>query len=250
MTTPPANLRGWGQGWPVDRSREMRRVAAYRSGADFDVHHEIAPLVKHLIDEVERRGYLIDHGVADVDDDWSYSNRPIRERSVPSNHSWGLAIDIDAQEYLLGSYRRLPQWVVDLFKQYRFDYGGDWSGRKDPMHFEFNGTPREARWLVASLAGHHQAQTPAPTPPTVPPAYNPPTTYKPPTGVPVRFFISHPSYGIRLVITDGTCVLDYGVTSLAQLQDTRIGGPMSPEEFARFCSKYPGGRFPQGHLPS
>ena len=96
--TLPANLRGWGQGWPRDRSDDMRRVTAARSGADFDVHYEIAPLIKFLIDEVERRGYLIDHGAADVDDDWSYANRAIRGRNTPSNHSWGLAIDIDAQE--------------------------------------------------------------------------------------------------------------------------------------------------------
>lgn len=167
--TLPANLRGWGQGWPRDRSDDMRRVTATRSGADFDVHYEIAPLIKFLIDEVERRGYLIDHGAADVDDDWSYANRAIRGRNTPSNHSWGLAIDIDAQEYGLGSYRRLPQWVVDLFEAYGFDYGGDWSGRKDPMHFEFNGWPSQARWLVASLAGHHIDNTPAPVPPSVPP---------------------------------------------------------------------------------
>ena len=177
MTTP-ANLRGWGQGWPIDRSDDMRRVAAAQSGADFDVHYEIAPLVKFLIDQVERRGYLIDHGKADVDDDWSYANRPIRGRNSPSNHSWGLAIDIDAQEFPLGSYRRLPQWVIDLFTADRFDYGGDWSGRKDPMHLEFNGTPREARWLVASLAGHHAASTPAPVPPTVP-APTPPVVPSP-----------------------------------------------------------------------
>lgn len=165
--TAPANLRGWGQGWPVDRSGDMRRVASFRSGTDFDVHYEIAPIVKHIIDEIERRGYLLDHGPGDVDDDWSYSNRPIRGKRVPSNHSWGLAIDIDAQNFPMGTRRNPPQWIIDLFRAYRFDWGGVWS-RPDPMHFEFNGTPREARWLVAALAGHAVDNTPAPTPPTVP----------------------------------------------------------------------------------
>lgn len=93
-----------------------------------------------------------------------------------------------------------------------------------------------------------------PTGPT-PPPYNPPgpaAPFTPPTGEPVRFFITDPAYGIRLVITDGTCVMDYGVTKLEQLAatDTRVGGPMTPAAFAAFCAKYPGGRIAMGHLPS
>ena len=126
------------------------------------MHFEIAPIVKYLIDETERRGYLIDHGPADVDDDWSYANRAIRGRNTPSNHSWGLAIDINAQDFPLGSTRRLPQWLVDLFKAHGFDYGGDYQGRKDPMHFEFNGWPADAR-RIARAVGY------LPPPGSVPP---------------------------------------------------------------------------------
>jgi hypothetical protein len=164
-----ADLRGWGKGWPTNRSADMATVRAARSGAKFTVHKDIAPIVKYLIDEVERRGYLIDHGPADVDDDWSYSNRPIRGRNTPSNHSWGLAIDINAQDFPLGSSKRLPQWIVDLFADMHFEYGGDWSGRKDPMHFEFAGSRSQAQWIVAALAGHAVTGTKPKPPPTVPP---------------------------------------------------------------------------------
>lgn len=169
--TAPANLRGWGQGWPVDRSGDMTTVRAARSGASFTVHHLIGPIIKYLIDETERRGYLIDHGPGDVDDDWSYANRAIRGRNSPSNHSWGLAVDINAQDFPLGSSKRLPQWLVDLWKAHGFDYGGDWSGRKDPMHFEFNGWPSDARRIAAEVAGLiPAAETPAPNSPRPAPA--------------------------------------------------------------------------------
>lgn len=254
--TAPANLRGWGQGWPVDRSADMQWVRASRSGAKWQVHREIAPIVEYLVNEVERRGYLFDHGPDDVDDEWGYNNRPIRGKRVPSNHSWGLAIDVDAQEYPFGVRRNPPQWIIDLFDAYLFDHGGAWR-KPDGMHFEFRGTPREARWLVAALAAHHLQGTPPARPSTVPPPYNPPARAavpftSPAPGVPMKFFISDPSYGIRLVITDGTCVMDYGVTKLEQLDrtDTRIGGPMTPAAFAQFCAKYPGGRTAMGHLPS
>jgi hypothetical protein len=168
--TAPANLRGWGQGWPVNRSDDMAWARAARSRTQFQVHHLIAPIVQYVIDEVERRGYLL-HYPGQTPDDWSYNNRPIRGSSRPSNHSWGLAIDIDATQFPLGSSKRLPQWVVDLFKAHGFDYGGDWSGRKDPMHFEFNGWPSDARRIAAQIDGRPVAtDTPAPKPPPGPTA--------------------------------------------------------------------------------
>lgn len=93
-------------------------------------------------------------------------------------------------------------------------------------------------------------QPPAPQPPAQPPPPPQPAPFTPPQGPDMRFFISDPSYGIRLVISDGNCVLDYGVTKLSQLRPGEAGGPMTPAQFAQFCSKYPGGRFAMGHLPS
>lgn len=165
--TAPANLRGWGQGWPVDRSDDMETVRTARSGVRFIVHRAIAPIVKYLVDEVERRGYLI-HAPGQTPDDWSYANRAIRGRNAPSNHSWGLAIDIDATQFPLGSRKRLPQWIVNLFKAHGFDYGGDWTRRPDPMHFEFNGWPSDARRIAAAI-GH------VPPPASLPVTHNPVT---------------------------------------------------------------------------
>lgn len=174
----PANLRGWDNGWPTNRSREMRWVRAARSGAKWQVHYDIAPIVQFVVDTIEARGYLFDHGPADVDDDWGYSNRPIRGTRTPSNHSWGLAIDIDAQRYPQGTRRRPPQWIIDLFEKYGFEWGGDWSFR-DPMHFEWRGSRTEARHMVAMLAAGHLANVPAPLPSYTPPVSDTPIA-KPP----------------------------------------------------------------------
>ena len=171
--TAPANLRGWGQGWPIDRSRDMRKVTSRRSGTSFLVHHEIAPIVQFLVDETERRGYLL-HRPGQTRDDWGYANRPIRGRNKPSNHSWGLAVDIDATQFPLGSSKRLPQWIVDLWGFYGFEYGGDWKGRKDPMHFEYRLAPSNARFTVAALAAHHLDASEPARPATVPPPPPPP----------------------------------------------------------------------------
>lgn len=164
----PANLRGWGPGWPTNRIADQVWVSANESGVDFQVHRDIAPILNFVVDEIERRGYLL-HVPGQTPDDWSFSSRPIRGTNRPSNHSWGLAVDIDATQYPQGQRRRQPPgWVIDLFEKYGFEYGGRWSN-PDPMHFEFRGSRTEARHMVAMLAAGHMAGVPSPMPPTAPP---------------------------------------------------------------------------------
>ncbi|KAK47785.1 murein transglycosylase [Caballeronia jiangsuensis] len=67
-----------------------------------------------------------------------YARRPIRgQTSHASTHSWGIAIDLEPEKYPLGSKERFPPEVVDTFTECGFLYGGDFKGRKDPMHFQF-----------------------------------------------------------------------------------------------------------------
>jgi D-alanyl-D-alanine carboxypeptidase len=67
-----------------------------------------------------------------------YAKRAIRGfASHASTHSWGVAIDLDAEEYPLGDSKRFPDPVVSAFHNAGFFYGGDFISRKDPMHFQF-----------------------------------------------------------------------------------------------------------------
>ena len=67
-----------------------------------------------------------------------YNPRSIRgQSSHPSTHSWGIAIDLEAEKYPLGSAQRFPDAVVRIFQDAGFFYGGDFVSRKDPMHFQF-----------------------------------------------------------------------------------------------------------------
>jgi hypothetical protein len=52
-----------------------------------------------------------------------------------SLHTWGIAIDIDAQTNGRGTAGTMDPRVVSIFKQWGFRWGGDWS-YTDPMHFE------------------------------------------------------------------------------------------------------------------
>ena len=53
-----------------------------------------------------------------------------------SIHSYGLAIDINWKTNGFGKNGDIPIYVVMLFEQYGFSWGGNWKN-KDPMHFEF-----------------------------------------------------------------------------------------------------------------
>jgi len=66
-----------------------------------------------------------------------YNNRPIRGKTNPSTHSWGIAIDLEPSKYPLGSSKRFDARIIEIFRNHGFMYGGDFSKRKDPMHFQF-----------------------------------------------------------------------------------------------------------------
>lgn len=64
-----------------------------------------------------------------------YVPRYIAGKSTLSNHSFGTAIDLNVQDNLRGVPGKMDRTVVEIFKRFGFDWGGDWS-YTDPMHFE------------------------------------------------------------------------------------------------------------------
>lgn len=136
-----ASARGWGNGWPKCQQDRLVRVRR-DDGLDIPVHEAIAQLVTLMIDETERRGYDVKVGQT-----WGFACRAIRGTNVPSNHSWGLAVDINAPS---NPYREefrsdMPPWMPRLWWSYGFFWGGWYRSIKDPMHYEFLGAPEDAR---------------------------------------------------------------------------------------------------------
>jgi hypothetical protein len=114
--TPPYPVRYDGQ---VVKTMRCHKLAADNFMSAFE--------------EIKRNG-LIQYA-----NDYSgiYNRRPIKNRpSHPSTHSWGIAIDLEAADFPLGSKKRINQGVIDAFQKYGFFYGGDFVSRKDPMHFQ------------------------------------------------------------------------------------------------------------------
>ena len=142
-------VKGWDDGWPESRARDQARVTADRSGTRLNVHRRIAPLVDMLLDETERRGYRLDPRRCG-----GFVNRPIKNTRKPSNHSWGLAVDLNwnrnPENFHGELHTDLPSWLPPLWGRYGFAWGGNYKGRhKDPMHLEFMGAPADADDMLA-----------------------------------------------------------------------------------------------------
>lgn len=99
--------------------------------------------------------------------------RAIAGTSIPSNHSWGTAVDINAP---VNPRKRplttnIPRAVREMWKSQGFRWGGDFkTSVPDPMHFEFTGSVADCRRITANLQrflGGRPGPAPAP-PPTAP----------------------------------------------------------------------------------
>lgn len=145
-----ASSKGWGKGWTLgaDNCDAVYDcvVVETANGARISMRTGIAELVDILLEEIERRGYYAVKGWC-----WGYSCRAIAGTSTPSNHSWGLALDLNAptNPYTYTGQHDIPDYVFALFRAYGFGVGADYTGKKDWMHIEFMGTPGDASIMTA-----------------------------------------------------------------------------------------------------
>lgn len=67
----------------------------------------------------------------------AYNPRMVRGSATKwSNHAYAAAIDLNAEENGLYAKGNMPQFVIDAFCRQGWMWGGWYTGRKDPMHFE------------------------------------------------------------------------------------------------------------------
>ncbi len=162
----------FGPMWP-NCNRDRIITITRHDGLRLPIHRDLADLVTLLMGLTELAGYDIKPG-----ETWGYACRPIANTSIPSNHSQGTAVDINAPSNPrrprgLPMITNIPRKVVDLWKGHGFRWGGDFSW-PDPMHFEFMGTVTQAHIITARLRAFLTPTSPPPAPSTKP---TPPATY-------------------------------------------------------------------------
>jgi hypothetical protein len=101
-------------------------------------------------------------------DDWGYAVRPIRGGRELSNHASGTGLDLNAPKHFLGASGTFTgSQAAAIRAQLRryggaIRWGGDYTGRKDEMHFEINCSPGKAREVAAGLGAITGGVLPAP----------------------------------------------------------------------------------------
>lgn len=153
---------------------------------------------------------------------WGWAYRPIRGATRLSNHASGTAVDFNAPAHPLGKSDTFSKEQVKAIRRILDDlggvvrWGGDYSGRKDEMHFEIVGSPAQVDRVAARLLN------PEPTPAVVP-ASTPSGPTIPNTEDDMRdlFIIQHPSGAAQIVRPDGSLI---GLKSAQTLENFRKEG--------------------------
>lgn len=124
-------------GNPTSAGWESKNLVSIQSPVGpVKVHKLAAPAFEGFLRELDSMGYHFKSVGGHV-------IRPIRGRSSGySQHAFGNAIDINPDDNPLGSStNNLPPNIAEIAAKWHLNWGGLWKGRKDPMHFEWNGVP-------------------------------------------------------------------------------------------------------------
>ncbi len=114
---------GWFPNWTVlDTGLVVRHIAC-----NIDIH---VPLANALAD-VKAKG--LEHELHTFDG--CFNIRAVRGSTLPSTHSYGLGLDFNAATEPMGT--NTTHWTpafIKCFTEQEFDWGGNFTGRKDSMH--------------------------------------------------------------------------------------------------------------------
>ncbi len=185
-TFPPPgwNWLGWGYNgspaladWETKITGNLAAIGPVKSG-QMRLMPEALPLFEGFISEIVAGGYLIKELGGYVFRCTASTAKSCAglTRAALSNHAYGLAIDFNTVANPMATYygingatacatpvkTDIPQWVVQTAEKWGLYWGGyGWSSgcksptqvkssaSRDPMHFEYNGTPAQAKAILA-----------------------------------------------------------------------------------------------------
>lgn len=151
-------------GYPANPPRASRQVPGSKIKLVV-ANGPAGDLLLRFAAEFDRVVEDIDTALGGVLDDWGWADRPIRDGVELSNHASATAIDLNATRHVLGRVHTFTSLQVarihDLLALFEnvIRWGGDYTGRKDEMHFEINKPIGDVTRVLAKLNA-----APAPVP--------------------------------------------------------------------------------------
>jgi len=143
-------------GWPASADQKEIDIKVFKvEGTDrkMRLQKDAGVILTALAAEFHAQVEPIDEGVFD---DWAYAYREVRgSDSDLSNHSSGTAIDLNATKHPLHAENTFTKQqaatIRELCKKYGVRWGGDYTKRKDEMHFEIVETPDEVKERINKM---------------------------------------------------------------------------------------------------
>lgn len=149
-------------GWPVNPPRGARTIP----GTNVRVNVANGPagdVLMHVLGQVNSRVEGVElNGPAGEHDDWGYAERNVRGSGDISNHASATAVDINATRHVLGAQGTFtPAQTAEIHRilgevDNVVRWGGDYTGRRDEMHFEIIGSQEEVAAVAARLRAAQQ----------------------------------------------------------------------------------------------
>ena len=116
------------------------------NGERWQVYAPAAQSFQGLLGDLVARGYV-------PRSSGGYNYRNIRGGDQLSQHAFGTAIDLNAMTNQLGqSATDIPD-AAALAEKWGLEWGGNWKGRPDPMHFEYRGGGAPTAVADSGIAG-------------------------------------------------------------------------------------------------
>lgn len=141
-------------GWDVFTSSSNSRLTNFpwitgkvRAGDAYTVLNELARRFNAEVETIRR------------DWSWGWAYRDVRGASVVSEHAAGTAVDFNAPRHPLGKVGTFSSSQVRAIRRILNDldgavrWGGDYSGRKDEMHFELQGGVKKLAAVAKKIKG-------------------------------------------------------------------------------------------------
>ncbi|CAB4222118.1 D-alanyl-D-alanine carboxypeptidase [uncultured Caudovirales phage] len=143
-------------GWPASEDQFHIGIKSYAvPGTKLKLRcaEKVAPLLVGFAAEFHKLIEPIDEGNLD---DWGYCFRMVRNSTDQlSNHASGTAIDLNSSRHPLAKMNTFDTLKVPmlqaLVRKYGLRWGGDYTGRKDEMHFEINLNEAKVAALVKKI---------------------------------------------------------------------------------------------------
>jgi len=101
-------------------------------GQRWQVYAPAAKAFEGLLKDLAERGYK-------PTSSGGFNYRNIRGSDRLSQHAFGTAIDMNSMQNQMGSKVTDIPGASELAKKWGLEWGGNWKGRPDPMHFEYKG---------------------------------------------------------------------------------------------------------------